>query len=317
MHEGITGLPPAQAEFMERSIRDATSAGFYRALGTGHDAFFHAGGNGLLVTFESLGDLVEEQERTTPLGQELTRGTGCAHLAVLARRSDWFRSPDVYAFFDGLTDKGFFDDFDQVVFHGAGMGGYAAGAFSVAAPGATVIMIRPQATLDPRLAEWDPRFVSARRLPFDTRYGHAPDMLDAAERAFLFYDPEEEFDAMHAALFHRPHVHRIRLRHLGRRPETHMAEMDILKPVIHSALRGTLSVLEVHRLWRARQKYPFYLRRLMARLEDDDRAELARRVCNHVGTRLDSPCFPETRNRIEHLLENRLGRRLGDRINLV
>jgi hypothetical protein len=50
---------------------------------------------------------------------------------------------------------GFFDDFDQVVFYGAGQCGYAAAAFSVATPGATVVAIQPQATLDPRVTEWD------------------------------------------------------------------------------------------------------------------------------------------------------------------
>ncbi len=315
MQEGpLAQLSPPQAAFIRQCIATGEEAGYQRPLGPAHHAFYHAGGARLLVSFELLPVLVDEQERSTLLGRELAEGTGCSHLAILAHRADWFRSSDVHAFFDELTDEGFFDEFDQVVFYGAGIGGYAAAACSVAAPGATVIVISPQATLDPRIAEWDPRFISARRLSFTDRYGYAPEMLDAAQRAFLFYDPEEEFDAMHAALFHRPHVERIRLRHLGRAPEPHLMEMDILRPMIHSALQGRLSLHEIHRLWRARQQYPFYLRRLMAHLEDEDRLLLAQRLCRFVRSRLDGPCFPETQSRIEKLIEKRLGREVGGEI---
>ena len=40
--------------------------------------------------------------------------------------------------------------------------------------------MQPQATLDPRVAEWDDRFLHMRRTDFTDRYGYAPDMLDAA-----------------------------------------------------------------------------------------------------------------------------------------
>ena len=63
----------------------------------------------------------------------------------------WFRYPKVHAYFNRLVDDGFFDDLDKVVFYGAGPCGYAAATFSVAAPGATVVAIQPQATLDPRV----------------------------------------------------------------------------------------------------------------------------------------------------------------------
>jgi hypothetical protein len=43
------------------------------------------------------------------------------------------------------VDDGFFDEFEQVIFYGSGSSGYAAAAFSVAAPGATVIAVQPQA----------------------------------------------------------------------------------------------------------------------------------------------------------------------------
>ena len=47
----------------------------------------------------------------------------------------WFRDNRVYGYFDRLIADGFFEDFDTVIFYGAGSCGYAAAAFSVAAPG--------------------------------------------------------------------------------------------------------------------------------------------------------------------------------------
>ena len=104
-----------------------------------------------------------------------------------------------------VYDK-FFDDFDQVVFYGAGPRGYAAAAFSVAAPGATIVALQPQATLDPRVTEWDDRHLKIRRTHFTSLYGYAPDMLDAAKQAYVIYDPYERLDAAHAAMFTRSNV---------------------------------------------------------------------------------------------------------------
>ncbi|MDG1103479.1 MAG: hypothetical protein P8N75_08935 [Ascidiaceihabitans sp.] len=112
----------------------------------------------------------------------------------------------VYSYFDRLDDDGIFDDFDHVIFYGAGPCEYAAAAFSVAAPGATVVAIQPQATLDPQITEWDDRYVKMRRADFSSRYGYAPDMLDAAEQAYVIYDPCERLDAAHAAMFTRSNV---------------------------------------------------------------------------------------------------------------
>ena len=82
-----------------------------------------------------------------------------------------------------MVDYGFFDELDQVVFYGSGPCGYAAAAFSVAAPGATVVAVQPQAKLDPRVTVWDSRHRKMRRADFTSRYGYAPDVLVIAEQA--------------------------------------------------------------------------------------------------------------------------------------
>jgi len=101
----------------------------------------------------------------------------------------WFRDPQIFNFFDRLIDDGFFEEFDNVVFYGVGPCGYAASTFSVAAPGSTVVVVQPQATLDPRMTEWDDRFKHMRNTSFTNRFGYAPDMLDACAQAYVLYDP--------------------------------------------------------------------------------------------------------------------------------
>ena len=59
-----------------------------------------------------------------------------SHMALISDSDTWFRDPAVYGWFDRLVDEGFFDEFDRVLFYGAGPCGYAAAAFSVSAPGA-------------------------------------------------------------------------------------------------------------------------------------------------------------------------------------
>lgn len=58
------------------------------------------------------------------------------------------------------------EDFDRVVFYGAGAAGYAAAAYSITAPQAELVLIAPRATLDPGLAGWDERHRIARRINF-------------------------------------------------------------------------------------------------------------------------------------------------------
>ncbi len=250
-------------------------------LGPSHAALYSEGGATLLVSFES-GPLLRKRGVTLPIGVNLAEESGWSHLTVITEARDWFRTQVVYGFFDRLVDDAFFDGFERVVFYGAGPCGYAAAAFSVAAPGATVLALAPQATLDPRVTEWDPRFTRQRRLNFTDRYGYAPDMLDGAEQAYVLYDPANENDAMHAALFARPNVSRLRCRLMDGDLDSRLEEMGILSDLIDAACEGLLDEAVFWRLYRARRSYPLYLRRLLRQLDDDGRSFLAAILCRHV-----------------------------------
>lgn len=265
--------------------------GTMSALGKKHWAAHTKGNATLIVTFETLQSIQHISPKAHPLAWELVQSQGWSHLALISDRDTWFRDADVYSYFDSLVDDCFFDDFDHVVFYGAGSCGYAAAAFSVVAPGARVLVLQPQATLSPSIAGWDPRFTEHRKDSFTDRYGYAPDMLEAASKAYVVYDPHETYDAMHAALFTRPNVRKLRMPNMGAALQVDLWQMDLLTELIQSAAHGRLTNARFSRLARARRDHLPYLRRLLAKLDMDDRSGLADLLCKNVSSRMRAPRF--------------------------
>ncbi|EIE52222.1 phosphoadenosine phosphosulfate reductase [Salipiger aestuarii] len=292
----LTGL--RRGQWISAISRIGEADGFSEPLGRRHHGVFVERGHTLLVSFETLPGIEVLSETATPLGWSMALDEGWSSLAVISSRDTWFRDERIYAFFDQLMDDGFFDEFEQVIFYGAGPCGYAAAAFSVAAPGARVVILQPQATLDPRVTEWDDRFAEARRVDFTSRYGYAPDMLDAADHAWVLYDPRERLDAMHSALFERPNVTRFRMPFMGGALQGDLIELGLIGPLLTAAASGDLGTLDFARLIRARRDHTPYLRKLLAKLEKDGRRNLAKMLCRNVSLRLDAPRF---RRRLEAL----------------
>lgn len=285
----LADLP--QEEWREKISEIAEEHGYFQTLGKHHFAAFVEDKPTLLVTFETVAGLRSQSELSHPMGWELYKSHGWSHLSIVTEANTWFRDPQVYAFFDRLVDDGFFDEFEQVVFYGAGQCGYAATAFSVAAPGATVVAVQPQATLDPRVTEWDERFVKMRRLDFTNRYGYAPDMLDAAEQAYIIYDPYVRLDAAHAALFTRSNVKKLRIPNMGADLQAELIKMETLVPLILMVADNDLTTPKFAKLMRARRDNRFYLHRLMRKLDAEKRFPLTKMLCEHVTSRSRAPRF--------------------------
>ncbi len=276
----------------------AEEFGYFEPLGAHHSAVFIDESPTLLVSFETVDGIREGAEKAEPIGFELVRAAGWSHLCILADGDTWFRDRAVYGYFDRLVDDGFFEDFDQVIFYGQGMGGYAAAAFSVAAPGATVIALNPRATLDPHRAGWDPRHRAQRHLSFTDRYGYAPDMLDAADQTFVLYDPHTPLNAMHAALFERPNVDTIRCPHLGEDLQTQLLTMQVLYRMLARAAKGRLTPQGLYKLLRARRQNTDYLRALLASIDVERRPYLSALLCRAI---LRDKRLPKVRKRLEQL----------------
>lgn len=297
----LTGLGPA--EWKDQLVAQVEANGMYQPLGKRHFATFIDADSTLLVSFETVQGIQTLSPGAQPFGFDMVKAQGWSHLCIVSDGDTWFRDQRVYGFFDQLIDDGFFEEFDKVVFYGAGPCGYAAAAFSVASPGATVIAIQPQATLDPHMTEWDDRFAHMRRTSFNDRFGYAPDMLDAADHAYILYDPREELDAMHSALFERSNVSRLRLRAMGGALQTRLVEMKILYRILSLAGAGKLTEKAFFRLYRARRKNASYLRGLLSRLDGEDRLYLNWLLCRNVTARMRAPKFRQRLTALEKQAE--------------
>ncbi|AXI46132.1 phosphoadenosine phosphosulfate reductase [Sulfitobacter sp. SK012] len=265
--------------------------GYLERLGKRHVAAFIEAGTTLLVTFETLQGIHALSPKAQPLGWRMIQAEGWSHLCIASDGDTWFRDRAVFGYFDRLVDDGFFDEFETVIFYGAGPCGYAAAAYAVASPGARVVVVQPQATLDPRITEWDDRFSDMRRLDFTARYGYAPDMIDGAERAHVLYDPAQQLDAMHAALFTRPNVVKHRLRFMGDAIQTDLLEMDIFDALLKAAANDTLDEWLFSKLLRSRRNHSPYLRNLMTALDSQGRDSLVRALAQNVTARMKAPRF--------------------------
>ena len=280
------------AEWLAEIAEIGADRGYFEPLGAAHGALFiDESLDVLLVSFDTVATARSGSASGIPHGMLQAEVKGWSHLSVIAQGPTWFRDPAVYAYFDRLTDEGFFEDFDRVIFYGAGMSGYAAAAFSVAAPGATVILAAPVATLSPERASWDDRYIGARARDFTTRYGFAPDMVEAAAQVMVLYDPFEELDAMHAALFHGSHVQRIRFRHGGARIGAELQAMNVLAALFSAAGDGALTPQIAYRALRRRREHGPYLRHLLNRVHVEERVFLTALLCRTVLSRREAPRF--------------------------
>ena len=285
---GLAGLNTA--DWLSALDDIGEERGYFEPLGTSHSAVFTDRGPVLLVTFESVAAIRARPDHL-PLGFALGDPHDWSQLCLVADGDTWFRDKRVYGFFDRLVDDGFFEDFDRVIFWGAGIGGYAAAAFSVVAPGATVIVAAPQATLEPRIAGWDRRHPAARRLDFVSRYGFAPAMVDAADHAFVLYDPEVTLDAIHAGHFNAPNVSRIPMRFFGGDPGADLIRLGLLDRLLTAAAENRLTPSLIHRALRARRDDPTYLRNLLEALQDRGNGLRLARAARWAADRIGRPPF--------------------------
>lgn len=280
-----------QEEWEERIEAIAEEHGYFEPLGPDHMVAFLDAGPKLLVTFETAENIRKYHSDGAPRGFHFARKDGWSVLCLIAKHDSWFRHPAIYGYFDRLVDDGFFEDFDNVLFHGAHGGGYAAAAYSVAAPGCTVFALRPQATLDPRIAGFDTRYTSERRTDFNSRYGYAPDMIDGSARAFIAFDPLQRFDAIHAALFTRKNMTPLRCPGLGWKLDSTFDAMGVHNTLIRAAMDGTLTTVKFAHAMRMRNTQKGFLRSLFQKAVQTGHPVLAANVCTHVLRQGDDPFF--------------------------
>lgn len=264
-----------------------------------HVAFHHHRGSTLLVTFEEAQDAYPSRTKLALKSKTLTEGTDASYMSVVTNARDWFRDPGVRDYFDELADEAFFDAYDRVVFYGADMCGYAAAAYSLAAPGATVVLVDPQASLDPALTRWDQRFPESRSATFTGSYGYAPEMIVAAEKCLIIHNNDVPENAVHAAMFRRANTMLYAVAHLDLPTEMTLLRTEILQQIIHDAMAGTLTRGRVGQAMRLRRHYGRYLRAMFTILEGNERTWLLLRLCRHVTHQMHAPMFQKKLEELE------------------
>ncbi len=255
--------------------------GFFRANDR-HSFLYIPRGRTLVVTFDNLDIAMGKLEDRRPWGFAFIEKQGWSMLGVMANGWTWYRDPWVSAQFDDLAAAGFFAGFERVVFYGASMGGYAACAFCGAAPGADVVAISPQSTVDRAVVPWETRYKTVWGADFSGKYGDAAHVSAAARRISLIYDPYEPLDAGHADRFAAANVMKLRANLLGHRLGSSLLQMGILNPIILGALNGSLTEAAFYRALRARRQSPRYQRELFERLLAARHPKLARRLGDWV-----------------------------------
>jgi hypothetical protein len=268
--------------------------GFFEVVDTRHRAFHITGGESLLVTFESGSKL---------WGPTVARALDASLLMIHADGPTWFRSPALFDFIDDLTDDGFFDDFEEVLFAGAGMGAYGAGAYCVAAPGCEVLLMQPVATLERAKTPWEMRNRKAWKLSWKPRYSYAPCSVEAANHVTVISDPTETLDAMHASLFQGSNTTHLRIPHAGTRVLSTLHGMDLLMPLCEAAMSQSLTPRLFSKLWRARRDYGPYLKGLMSKLTLADRKILIRHLCRHTPAPKETPGMRSQFDRISRVVD--------------
>lgn len=278
--------------------------GYFEPLGSDHSAILTDEGSTLIVTFETIDDMRNTSPQQDPFGWALVRENGWSNLCILSHGQTWFRDRAVYGYFDRLIEDGFFEEFDKVIFYGAGMCGYAAAAFSVVAPEVTVIAVQPQSTLDPERADFDRRFPKARRRDFTDRYHYAPEMVEMAQDVFILFDPAIPEDAVHAGMFKGTHIHRIHCRHFGESLAKALRAMGVTQALVDQASDDTLTDVICYRVLRARHRYRPYLRRLLQTAETRGKPLLIKWLATSVTARQNAPRFQDALKRADSALAN-------------
>ena len=292
---------------MRRAVRrnGPLPDGFDRDLGQ-HRLHYQRGGRTLIVSFDHAGRPAEGDYATRPAwGAGFYRDEGHSLLGVIARTASWFRDPALIHALERLRDEGFFDRFSTVVMTGGSMGGFGASTFAGLAPGCTVIVFSPQATLDQRITPWEDRFPESRTCDWTLAYSQASDGIAAAASAYIFFDPLDRGDRRHVAMLAgRGGVTEAPIPAGGHGVQPMLVMTGLLKPVTRSCIAGTFDRPGFLRAIRARKGTLRYHRMLVREALIRDKPDIALRLCEQAIRTYPAADFREMKS----LALSRLGR---------
>jgi len=250
--------------------------------------------NLLFITFEN----ADQPKRPRldrlrePWGLRAIRDLGCCVLGVKPKAADWYRGADLHRFFRSAAFAAFRSGFQRVVLYGSSMGGYGALTFAAACPGAEVLAINPQSTLDPVLVPWEPRYPEGMAQDWAGDFADAALGMRSARRAFVAYDPLLDLDRRHVERLPADNLIPFATPLLGHSLPAWLLEMGVLKELLQRVADNDLDAARCRILARRRKGIARYYSGMARKTRNRALAErcitLARQRCRlDVHGRLD------------------------------
>jgi len=240
----------------------------------------------LLVTFDNLSNVGDRSPGREPWAFKFAKDINISHLGVMAHVADWYRDIDLIERFQKLADEGFFEGYDRVIFAGVSMGGFAAIAFGSLVPGAHVISVNPQSTLDTDIVPWETRYEGGRRQDWTLPLSDAAKLTAKLGRVNIFYDPYHELDKQHVSRFEGNNIQVFNCRHSNHKTAVFLRKINALKPVMHAAIFDELDELEFYRLYRGRRDLRWYKGAVTSYFHEQGRDEMSDRFAVAFRKRL-------------------------------
>ena len=255
-----------------------SSQGFFRKLE--HHAIVHIerDPDTLIVSFDNISNVHDISYGREPWAYKFVQRAGCSHLAVIARRKDWYRDPQLIDEMQALAKRGLFTSYKKVVMTGTSMGGFAALTFSSLAPGCTVLAYSPQTTLDSELVPWEERFGMGRARNWSLPFSDAAFEIEDARQIFVVYDPFFEPDKKHIQRLEGDNITHLKAWFSGHFSAVFIRRANLIKPLFQQAIDGTLTKRSYYTLLRERRNLMWYRKALEERAIERGHPKLAERV---------------------------------------
>ncbi len=253
----------------------------------------------LVVVFDNISTAREEGQRWPWGFKALWQDMGCSVLGVMCTQRNWFRQDFVHDAFEGLRDQGFFEQFDEILFYGASMGAFGALVYAQCAPGANVLAVAPQSTLDRRIMPDDDRWGWTARLDWDGRFNDAADVLENTGQTFIVADPYFAPDKAQVERIRGERITWLKTAFMGHQLPNAFVVMGILKPMLLAAAGGTLTPELFYRLFRARSDLPRFQHDLLMQAEARGKLKSAIRICEYTLKKRKAQNIKRTLDRLQ------------------
>ena len=292
---------PVHERFDEARTCAATSGGFLWE-GPENALMFVPRSKRLVVSFDNI-SVVREEGQRWPWGFKiLTEEMNCSVLGVMATQRNWFRQEFVHDAFETLRDQGFFEQFDEVLFYGTSMGAFAALVYSQCSPGANVLAIAPQSTLNRDILPKDDRWGWTARLDWKGRFNDAADVTATAKNVTIIADPYFEPDFDQVSRIKGDNITWLKTPFMGHQLPNAFHLMGILKPLLYAAVSGTLTPELFYKLFRARRELPRFQHDILMHAEARGKLHSAIRVCEYTLKRRNAKNIARTLERLKDQL---------------